>query len=80
MRQALEAGNGNPVRLVDEQTRRVYYVISAEQFEAVQALLQEGEFSPREMYSLISKTAAAAGWDDPAMDDYNHYDEHRHEG
>ncbi|NLF73537.1 MAG: hypothetical protein GX575_31250 [Candidatus Anammoximicrobium sp.] len=80
MRQALEAGEGSPVRLVDELTRRVYYVISAEQFEAVRALLAEGEFSPRELYPLISKTAAAAGWDDPMMDAYDRYDEHRHEG
>lgn len=80
MRQALEAGKGSPLRLVDEQTRRVYYVISAEQYEAVQALLAEGEFNPPELYPLISKTAAAAGWDDPIMDAYDRYDEHRHEG
>ena len=80
MRQALESGNGPPVRLIDEQTRRVYYIISAEQFEAVQAMLAEGEFSPRELYPLISRTAAAAGWEDPAMDVYDRYDEHRHEG
>jgi hypothetical protein len=80
LRQALEAGNGSPVRLVDEQTRRVYYIISAEQWEAVQSLLADGEFSPRELYPLISKTATAAGWDDPAMSVYDHCDEHRHEG
>lgn len=34
----------------------------------------EGEFDPRELYPLIAKTAAAAGWDDPTMDVYNHYE------
>jgi hypothetical protein len=80
IRQALEAEHGGPVRLVDEQTRRIYYIISAEQFETAQALCAEGEFNPRELYPLISKTVAAAGWEDPAMDAYDSYDEHRHEG
>ena len=34
-------------------------------------------FDPRELYPLISKTAAEAGWDDPLMDDYDRYDELR---
>jgi hypothetical protein len=34
-------------------------------------------FDPRELYPLISKTAAEAGWADPQMDDYDHYDEVR---
>ena len=29
------------------------------------------------MYPLIAKTAGEAGWSDPAMDAYDHYDEHR---
>ena len=80
MRQALEAGNGGPVRVLDAQTRRAYYIISAEQFKTVQALLAEDEFSPRELYPLISRTAGAAGWDDPVMDAYDHDNEHHHEG
>jgi hypothetical protein len=75
LRQALESPDGEPVRLVDEQTRRVYYVISSELFEAAQALLSTEPFDPREMYPLIARTAAAAGWDDPSMDDYDRYDE-----
>ena len=77
MRQALEAEHGQPVKLVDEQTSRIYYVISAEQFEAVRALFTDTEFDPREAYPLISKTAGEAGWNDPLMDDYDNYDEHR---
>lgn len=80
MRQALAAEQGGPVQIVDEQTKRVYYVISAEQFETVRAMYDDGEFHPRELYPLISKTAAAAGWHDPLMDEYDNYDERRHEG
>ena len=32
---------------------------------------------PRELYPLIARTAADAGWDDPLMDDYDRYDELR---
>ena len=77
LRQVLDAERGQPVKIVDEQTSRVYYVISAEQFEAVRALFAEDEFAPRELYPLISKTAWEAGWNDPQMDDYDDYDEHR---
>lgn len=77
IRQALQLHNGGPVRIVDEQTQRDYFVISAEQFQAVSALFTAEEFEPRELYPLIAKAAALAGWDDPAMDDYDNYDEHR---
>ena len=77
IRQALDAERGQPVKIVDEQTSRIYYVISAEQFETVRALFAEGDFDPREIYPLISKTAGEAGWNDPAMDVYDNYDEHR---
>ena len=76
-RQALFEHQGSPVPILDEQTQQVYYLISADQFEKVCALLAEEEFDPREMYPLIAKTAAEAGWADPIMDEYDHYDEHR---
>jgi hypothetical protein len=77
MRQALDAMQGQPVRVVDEKTSLVYYVVSAAQFETIRALLAEGEFQPQEAYPLIAKTAAEAGWSDPSMDAYDNYDEHR---
>jgi hypothetical protein len=57
--------------------KKLYYLISADQFEKVRAQLIEEDFDPREMYPLISKTAAEAGWNDPEMDAYDRYDEHR---
>ena len=76
-RQIVEALAGQPVQVVDEHTRKVYYLISAEQFEQVRALFTEEPFDPRELYPLVAKTAAEAGWTDPRMDDYDRYDEFR---
>ena len=63
--------------VVDERTKQVYYLISAQQFEQVRSLFALDEFQPREMYPLISTTAAEAGWADPPMDDYDRDDELR---
>jgi hypothetical protein len=49
----------------DNQNKRFTDALPAEPFE------------PRELYPLITKTAAEAGWADPLMDDYNRYDEVR---
>lgn len=76
-RQAIETLGGEPVQLLDQQSQKVYYLISAEQFEQVRGLLRPDPFAPRELYPLIAKAAAAAGWADPQMDDYDRYDELR---
>jgi hypothetical protein len=70
-RRVLEAERGRPVPVVDEQTRRVYYLISAEQFEAVKALFTEEQFDPRKLYSLTARTAGEGGWSNPIMDAYD---------
>jgi hypothetical protein len=79
-RQELQAQAGGPIEVVDEREQKVYYLISADQFNKVRALLTDDDFDPRDMYPLITKTAGAAGWNDPEMDAYDHYDEHRKQG
>ncbi len=76
-RQAVQAHQGEPIAVVDDQTQRICYVISAEQFEQFPALLLAEPLDVRELYPLISKTAAEAGWAGPQMDDYDHYAEVR---
>jgi hypothetical protein len=34
------------------------------------------DLNPRDTYPAIDR-AFAPGWDDPKMDDYDHYEEHR---
>ncbi|MCE9556885.1 MAG: hypothetical protein K8T91_26355 [Planctomycetes bacterium] len=79
-RAALKAEGGSPISVLDEQTSRVYYLVSEDQYARIRGMLTADEFDPREAYPLIAKTAGAAGWDDPIMDEYNNYDEHRSQG
>ncbi len=64
-----------PVRVIDERTQRIYYLISEDQFAKLSSLLAGDEFRPRELSPLIFKTASDAGWADPIMDEYDRYDE-----
>lgn len=80
IRNAVEAENGRPLKLVDNVSQREYYVVTAEQFETMQAIVEDGPVAPSQMYPLIAKTAGDAGWNDPLMDAYDNYDEHRDEG
>ncbi|MBI5761068.1 MAG: hypothetical protein HZA46_21300, partial [Planctomycetales bacterium] len=74
-RQAVAVFAGQPVEVMDEQTQQVYYLLSSEQFQKVRALLADEPFESRELYPLIAKTAAQAGWADPRMDEYDRYDD-----
>jgi len=73
----VQAQAGRPVAIVDDQTQQIYYLISAEQFEQVRMLFSDEPFDSRDLYPLIARTAAEAGWCHPGMDDYDRYDEHR---
>jgi len=78
LRPAIEKEGGSPIRLVDAATNVHYVLMRAEQYENLSALFAEGEeFDARELYPLMAKSAAAAGWDDPDLDVYNNYDAHK---
>jgi hypothetical protein len=78
LRQAIEEEGGRPLHIVDADTNVHYVLMRAEQYEKLSALFADGEqFDPRELYALMAKSAAAAGWDDPDMDAYNDYDAHK---
>jgi hypothetical protein len=78
LRQAIENEGGNPVHLVDSATNVHYVLMRADQYENLSALIApREEFNPRELYPVVAKSAAAAGWDDPDLDAYNDYDAHK---
>jgi hypothetical protein len=63
------------VRLKDPASGREYVLIGAETYTRLASLVG-GDFEPREAYPAIDR-AFAPGWDDPKMDDYDHYEELR---
>jgi hypothetical protein len=78
LREAIEKEGGSPVHLVDAATNVSYVLMRAEQYDNLSALFAEGEeFDPHEIYPLMAKSAAGAGWDDPDLDAYNNYDAHK---
>ena len=71
-RQQLDAGN-RTIRLFDSDSQRAYVLVRADIYDRLQGLLSE-DFHPTEAYPAIDRTFAD-GWDDPAMDVYDRYEE-----
>jgi hypothetical protein len=78
IRQAIEKEGGSPVHLVDAPTNVHFVLMRADHYEKLTALIAEREdFDARDLYPLMAKSAASAGWDDPDLDAYNDYDAHK---
>jgi hypothetical protein len=66
LREAVKAGT--PVEVVDQVTKRTYYLITSEQFQRLTSL--SGEFNPRELYPVIDKVMAEDDALDPLLESY----------
>jgi hypothetical protein len=75
-RQVLKTLPDGPVQVVDERSDKVYVLIRSDRYKHLQALLKE-DFNISDTYAAQMEAAWRAGWDDPAMGDYNNYDENR---
>jgi hypothetical protein len=67
LRQAVEAGT--PVEVVDQITKRTYYLITSDQFQRLTALISS-EFNPRDFYPVIDKIMAEDDALDPLLESY----------
>ena len=67
LREAAEAGT--PVEIQDPETRRTYYLVSAEQFRRMAAVLS-GDFDPWEYYLMIDRAMADDDANDPLLESY----------
>jgi hypothetical protein len=73
-RRLLESGRA--VDVTDPQTSQPYVVLRKDIYEKVQHLLyDDSEWSPEELRTLLARSAKDNGWDEPAMDAYDRYDE-----
>lgn len=76
-RAAIAAVGDRPIDVVDPQTNRRYVLISREQYERLKPLFEDDPLSEPEQRDLLRRVGERAGWDDPEMDAYDRYDEHR---
>lgn len=76
-RHAIESHKDGPVYVVDTDTEQRYVLVPEDDWDRVRALLGADDFEVQDAYAAQSAAAGAAGWDDPAMDDYDNYDAHR---
>ena len=70
LKQAVQIGT--PLELFDPTTNQVYYVLSAEQYQAIASTLSD-EFDPSETYSLIDEVMAEDDANDPLLESYQRY-------
>lgn len=79
IRREIERQGDRPIEVIDPDTNRVYVLIAREQYERLRPLLEDDPFSEQEQRKLLREAGRRAGWDDPEMDAYDRYDEHRSE-
>jgi hypothetical protein len=71
---AVAARPDEPVRLIDPKTNIVYVLLRADAYERVCSLLED-DHDIRDTYAAQFASAMRAGWADPAMSEYDNYDE-----
>jgi hypothetical protein len=74
---ALQQSGDAPLEVLDPGTQEVYVLISRDKFARLRLLLEDHPLSLDDQRQLLADAGRRAGWDDPAMDAYDHYDEYR---
>jgi hypothetical protein len=59
-------------RVVDPQTKKTYVLVSEEVYERLKALLVPSRVPLPEQRAILHAAGLRAGWDDPAMNVYDH--------
>ncbi len=68
------AKQGEPLRF--QATGAEFVVLPAETYDRIKNLLGLEGFHPSDAYGAVDR-AFAEGWDDPTMNDYDHYEERK---
>ena len=71
------SGAENPM-ILDPQTHEAYVRVRKTVFDRIKGLLyDDSEMTHDELRLLLRRSSKENGWDEPGMDEYDHYDEHR---
>ena len=71
---AIHAAAETPLRIIDPRTDTVYVLVRADVYERARNLFDD---PTAELFMAQIESAAAAGWDDAALDIYNDLDPRR---
>jgi hypothetical protein len=66
----LQKGGHDLHEVINPRTREQYVLVRREVYDRLRALLDEG-FTAEDAFRAQIESAAAASWDDPALDIYN---------
>jgi len=78
LQQAVQASEGQPVRLADPETNEQYVLLPAKVYDQVWGLFDDDHpLTSDERRDLLIQAGLRAGWDDPEMDVYNELDPRR---
>ena len=58
-------------RVFDPRTKKIYVLVSAEEYERMQALLAPERLPRTEQQAMLHAAGLRAGWDDPEMEIYD---------
>lgn len=74
VRDKLAVRNGEAVRIPEDELECV--VLRADLYDRLRHLLyDDGEWPGEDLRRIFAKSAEANGWNEPEMEDYDHYDE-----
>ena len=77
LQQALDQQGDSPIKVVHPGTNKVYFLVAGEQYERLKPLFDQDPMTEQERRFLLQQAGKRANWDDPAMDAYDNYDDHR---
>lgn len=74
--EALDSEQGIP-SVIDPRTQESFVLLRTEIYERIRGLLDQDD-NVEDAFQAQIESAAAAGWDDPALDVYNELDPRKH--
>ncbi|HZZ27502.1 MAG TPA: hypothetical protein VFE46_05790 [Pirellulales bacterium] len=74
---ALDEQGNVPLQAVHPVTGKMFFLVSEDLYRRLKPLFEEEPLSVEEQRFQLQELGRRAGWNDPAMDAYDRYDEHR---
>jgi hypothetical protein len=74
---ALDAQGDVPLPTVHPTTGKIFFLVSADRYERLKPLIEDDPPGHDEQQFMLREAGRRAGWDEPPMDAYDQYDDHR---